>query len=129
MAGMGNQAASGMVMGGTGSTSSMGGMGGGMMGGGMMDSMMGFLGDHILVNGKPNAILPLATRAYPLRLLNGSNARIYKLAVERRQAHDRAGQPTAGCWHSLTSVRMWRSHQANALSCGPISATCLLGQR
>ncbi len=128
MAGMGNQAASGMAMGGTGSTSSMGGMGGGMMGGGMMDSMMGFLGDHILVNGKPNAILPLATHAYRLRLLNGSNARIYKLAWSDGRPMT-VWEPTAGCWHSLTSVRMWRSHQANALSCGPISATCLLGQR
>ncbi len=48
--------------------------------GGMMDQMMGFLGDRILVNGQANAVLPVATRPYRLRLLNGSNARIYKLA-------------------------------------------------
>lgn len=56
-------------------------MGGGMMGGmGGMDQMMGFLGDRILVNGQPDFTLPVATRAYRLRLLNGSNSRIYKLA-------------------------------------------------
>ena len=58
---------------------------GGMMGnrGGMMgnlDQMMGFLGQMILVNGKPNYVLSAATRIYRLRILNGSNSRIYKLA-------------------------------------------------
>jgi len=55
-----------------------------MMGDGGMDAMMarmmGFLGDQILVNGRPDFVLPVATRAYRLRLLNASNARIYKLA-------------------------------------------------
>ncbi len=46
---------------------------------GMMDQMMGFLGDQILVNGQPDFTLPVATRPYRLRLLNGSNSRIYKL--------------------------------------------------
>jgi len=45
-----------------------------------MEQMNGFLGDWILVNGHPDFSLPVATRAYRLRLLNGSNARIYKLA-------------------------------------------------
>lgn len=60
----------------------------GMMGGmdGGMAQMMGFLGDRILVNGQPDFTLPVATRAYRLRLLNGSNSRIYKLAW-------RAGRP------------------------------------
>ncbi len=47
---------------------------------GMMDAMMGILGEHILVNGRPEVTLPVATQPYRLRLLNGSNARIYKLA-------------------------------------------------
>ncbi|MGB0385517.1 MAG: multicopper oxidase domain-containing protein [Ardenticatenaceae bacterium] len=47
---------------------------------GMHDRMMGFLGDQILVNGQPNFTLPVASRAYRLRLLNGSNSRIYKVA-------------------------------------------------
>lgn len=47
---------------------------------GMMDQMMGFFGDQILVNGFANFNLPAATRPYRLRLLNGSNSRIYKLA-------------------------------------------------
>ncbi|HVB78738.1 MAG TPA: multicopper oxidase domain-containing protein [Candidatus Binataceae bacterium] len=38
-------------------------MGGGMMGGGMMAAMMGFLGDRILVNGKPDFVLPVEARA------------------------------------------------------------------
>ena len=61
----------------------MGDMMGGMMGGGdmnaAMDRMMGVLGDRILVNGRPDAALDVATRAYRLRLLNASTARIYKL--------------------------------------------------
>ncbi|NOX61649.1 MAG: multicopper oxidase domain-containing protein [Chloroflexi bacterium] len=48
--------------------------------GGMMDRMQGFLGDQILVNGRPDFTLDVATRPYRLRLLNGSNSRIYKLA-------------------------------------------------
>ncbi len=46
----------------------------------MMQRMQGFLGDQILVNGRPDFVLPVATRAYRLRFLNGSNSRIYKLA-------------------------------------------------
>jgi len=49
---------------------------------GGMDQMIGFLGDRILTNGKPDFTLPVATRPYRLRLLNGSNSRIYKLAWE-----------------------------------------------
>ncbi len=44
-----------------------------------MDQMMGFLGERILVNGQVDSLLPVATRAYRLRLLNGSNSRVYKL--------------------------------------------------
>lgn len=43
-------------------------------------TMEGFLGDRILVNGRPDFTLAVTRRAYRLRLLNGSNARIYKLA-------------------------------------------------
>ncbi|MFV1996431.1 MAG: multicopper oxidase family protein [Acidiferrobacterales bacterium] len=45
-----------------------------------MERMRGFLGDHILVNGRPDFVLPVATRPYRFRLYNGSNSRIYKLA-------------------------------------------------
>jgi FtsP/CotA-like multicopper oxidase with cupredoxin domain len=44
-----------------------------------MDAMTGFLGDLILVNGTPDKQLKLATSVYRLRILNGSNSRIYKL--------------------------------------------------
>jgi FtsP/CotA-like multicopper oxidase with cupredoxin domain len=45
-----------------------------------MDAMTGFLGETILVNGILNKQLKLATSVYRLRILNGSNSRIYKLA-------------------------------------------------
>ncbi|MGZ8219635.1 multicopper oxidase family protein [Methylomagnum sp.] len=50
-----------------------------MFGATMHDKMMGFYGDHVLVNGRLNLELEVASRAYRLRFLNGSNARIYKL--------------------------------------------------
>jgi FtsP/CotA-like multicopper oxidase with cupredoxin domain len=46
----------------------------------MRDSMTGFFGDTVLINGQANFQLNVASRAYRLRVLNGSNARIYKLA-------------------------------------------------
>ncbi len=45
----------------------------------MHDRMTGFYGDTILVNGRPRLELEVASRAYRLRIMNGSNARIYKL--------------------------------------------------
>jgi FtsP/CotA-like multicopper oxidase with cupredoxin domain len=70
---------------GTPRNSGMGGMGGmnnsDRSGSGMgnMSSMMGFLGEQIFVNGKPDFTLAAAARVYRLRILNGSNSRIYKL--------------------------------------------------
>ena len=70
---------------GTPRNSGMGGMGGmnnsDRSGSGMgnMSSMMGFLGEQLFVNGKPDFTLAAATRVYRLRILNGSNSRIYKL--------------------------------------------------
>ena len=45
-----------------------------------MSQMMGFFGDRILINGQTNNALSVENRPYRLRLLNGSNARIYQLA-------------------------------------------------
>ncbi len=45
----------------------------------MMEREMGHTGDVLLVNGEPDAEWSLGTRAYRVRILNGSNARIYKL--------------------------------------------------
>jgi FtsP/CotA-like multicopper oxidase with cupredoxin domain len=42
--------------------------------------LWGYLGSKMLVNGKANASFSLEPRAYRLRILNGSNARTYKLA-------------------------------------------------
>lgn len=47
---------------------------------GPMENLAGFLGDRILVNGRPNFNLTVERRAYRFRLLNGSNSRVYKLA-------------------------------------------------
>ena len=47
---------------------------------GMMDGMTGFLGDRVLVNGRIHPTWSLASRAYRVRVINASNARIYKLA-------------------------------------------------
>lgn len=47
---------------------------------GMHQRMQGFMGDTILVNGRKDGVIPVKGRAYRLRILNGSNARIYKLA-------------------------------------------------
>lgn len=46
----------------------------------MRDRMMGFYGDRILVNGYDAFKVDVDSRAYRLRIMNGSNARIYKLA-------------------------------------------------
>jgi FtsP/CotA-like multicopper oxidase with cupredoxin domain len=43
------------------------------------NNMWGYLGSRILVNGKPNTVFSLEPRGYRLRILNGSNARTYKL--------------------------------------------------
>jgi hypothetical protein len=43
------------------------------------NGMTGFLGDLILVNAKPTPTFKVKAGTYRLRLLNGSNARIYKL--------------------------------------------------
>lgn len=52
------------------------------MPGGMRDRMTGMTGDTILVNGRLDKAISVETRAYRLRILNGSNARIYRLAWE-----------------------------------------------
>ena len=56
-----------------------GGMGrGGMMQ--MMETMNGWLGDRMLVSGRVQPTIDVDRRTYRVRLLNGSNARMYKLA-------------------------------------------------
>jgi FtsP/CotA-like multicopper oxidase with cupredoxin domain len=45
-----------------------------------MERMTGFLGNRILVNGRPRFNQEVASRPYRLRILNGSNSRIYNLA-------------------------------------------------
>jgi len=53
------------------------GRGGGM--GAMMETVNGWLGDRVFVSGMHQPRRRLDRRTYRLRLLNGSNARIYKL--------------------------------------------------
>ncbi len=54
------------------------GMGGGMAQ--MMETMNGWVGDRMLVSGRVQPTLDVDRRTYRVRLLNGSNARFYKLA-------------------------------------------------
>ncbi len=54
------------------------GMGSGMAQ--MMETMNGWLGDRMLVSGRLQPTLDVDRRTYRIRLLNGSNARFYKLA-------------------------------------------------
>ena len=49
-------------------------------GNGMMDQMHGLLGDQLLINGRVPEPISVETRAYRIRLLNGSSSRVYKLA-------------------------------------------------
>ena len=60
--------------------------GGGTGMGRMMSGMFGFFGDTVLVNGKARFEQTVERRAYRLRLLNGSNARIYRLAFSDGRA-------------------------------------------
>ncbi len=53
-----------------------------------MDLMSGYLGNTVLVNGTPDAELPLAATRYRFRLLNGSNARIFRVAFGDNRAFD-----------------------------------------
>jgi FtsP/CotA-like multicopper oxidase with cupredoxin domain len=46
----------------------------------MMDRMFGYLGDVPLVNGTPEAFLEVQKTLYRFRIVNGSNARVFKLA-------------------------------------------------
>ena len=47
-----------------------------------MDTMAGYLGDAALVNGTPDAEISVAATVYRFRLLNGSNARIFRVAFD-----------------------------------------------
>jgi FtsP/CotA-like multicopper oxidase with cupredoxin domain len=51
----------------------------------MMDLAGGYLGDVVLVNGVPDAQLKLKAAAYRFRFLNGSNARVFRLAFQDRR--------------------------------------------
>lgn len=47
---------------------------------------MGMLGDTILVNGTPDPVLSVSRDLYRFRLLNGSNARVYHIALDDESA-------------------------------------------
>ncbi len=53
---------------------------------GMGDMQMGHIGDRILVNGRPETSLTLQPGTYRFRVLNGSNARMFKLGWQDGQA-------------------------------------------
>jgi len=45
------------------------------------DMTRGYLGDTVLVNGTPDTYFEVSKTLYRFRLLNGSNARVYKIAM------------------------------------------------
>ncbi|MBN8827051.1 MULTISPECIES: multicopper oxidase family protein [unclassified Spirosoma] len=45
------------------------------------DVMIGYMGETIIVNGVAGAVQTVSTRMYRLRVVNGSNGRIYNLAL------------------------------------------------
>ncbi|KAB7726462.1 multicopper oxidase domain-containing protein [Rudanella paleaurantiibacter] len=47
----------------------------------MNDVMMGYMGETVTVNGVAGALHNVATRFYRLRIVNGSNGRLYNLAL------------------------------------------------
>lgn len=57
----------------------------------MMDIMTGYLGEHVLVNGKSAPFYDVADRYYRLRLLNGSTARVYNIAFSDNLSFDVIG--------------------------------------
>ncbi|MCU0345843.1 MAG: multicopper oxidase family protein [Saprospiraceae bacterium] len=52
----------------------------------MTDMMNGLLGESVLVNGVHSPFAEVVARTYRLRLLNGSNGRIYNLALSNGEA-------------------------------------------
>jgi FtsP/CotA-like multicopper oxidase with cupredoxin domain len=55
------------------------------LGRGMMGAMTGFVGERILANGQPSLALAVASEAHRVRLLNGANSRIYRIARSDRK--------------------------------------------
>ncbi|MBI5473566.1 MAG: multicopper oxidase domain-containing protein [Ignavibacteriae bacterium] len=52
----------------------------------MIDVMNGYLGDLVLVNGTPDPYFEVSRTLYRFRLVNGSNARVYKIAFADNHA-------------------------------------------
>jgi FtsP/CotA-like multicopper oxidase with cupredoxin domain len=50
-----------------------------------LDKMEGWLGNKVLVNGIPNTVKKVSKDSFRLRIINASNARIYKLAFEDKR--------------------------------------------
>lgn len=50
------------------------------------DRISGFLGNEVFVNGTPNAYLDVKVAMYRFRVLNGSNARVFRLAFDDGRA-------------------------------------------
>lgn len=52
----------------------------------MPEIMVGYMGDTIVINGVSAPFHPVASRTYRLRVLNGSNGRMYNLALSNEAA-------------------------------------------
>ena len=71
----------------------------------MMETMNGWLGDQMLVSGCEQPAIDVDRRSYRVRILNGSNARMYKLAPQQRRAV-RAAAPCS-CRASASRPQTW----------------------
>jgi FtsP/CotA-like multicopper oxidase with cupredoxin domain len=79
--------------------------------------MLGFLGDRILVNGRTDASFDVRAGSYRLRLLNGSNARIYKLGWSDGRPVQ-VSAPTVASWRPRSRAPTSCSRRASASRCG-----------
>ena len=69
-----------------------------------MERMTGFLGDRIVVNGQADFRLRVAQHPYRLRILNGLNSRIYRLACARPNPTPPCGRSSAADDHFASSA-------------------------
>lgn len=77
---------------------------------GMMVALQGRRGETILVNGAPNPLARVPTRLVRLRLVNGSNARIYELSFsDQRSFH----------WIAAEGGLLERSVELRAITLAP----------
>jgi len=72
-----------------------------------LDINSGWLGDTVLVNGTPNAYLPVAPTLYRFRIVNASNSRFYKLALSDGRSFTIIGNDGGFIDKPLSTINAW----------------------